>query len=192
MTLVEWYVARAGGMVAFALLTITVVAGLTLSGRAQLRAWPRFAVEDVHRFLGLLTGTFIFIHVFALFIDGYMPFSLTEIIVPGAASYRPLATALGTVAMELLLAVAITNHYRQRLSYSFWRRAHYLTFAVWLFALVHGLLSGSDSGSAWATALYVTAAGLVPALVVWRVSQPPAKPAGPARPQRTRRVIPAD
>ena len=190
MTLVEWYVARAGGMVAFALLTTTVVAGLTLSGRAQLRTWPRFAVEDVHRFLGLLTGTFIFIHVFALFIDSYMPFSLSQILVPGAASYRPLATALGTVAAELLLGVAITNRYRRRLSYGFWRRAHYLTFAVWAFALVHGLLSGTDSGSAWATAMYVTAAGIVPALVVWRVSKPPAGAA--ARPQRTRSVIPAD
>jgi methionine sulfoxide reductase heme-binding subunit len=192
MTLVEWYVARAGGMVAFGLLTVTVVAGLTLSGRAQLRTWPRFAVEDIHRFLGLLTGTFIFIHVFALFIDSYMPFSLSQIIVPGAAAYRPLATALGTVSAELLLAIAVTNHYRQRLPYGFWRRAHYFTFAVWLFALIHGLLAGSDSGSAWATAIYVTAAGLVPALVVWRVSKPPAKPAEPARPQRTRRVIPAD
>jgi sulfoxide reductase heme-binding subunit YedZ len=189
MTLVEWYVARAGGMVAFGLLTLTVVAGLTLSGRAQLRAWPRFAVEDIHRFLGLLTGTFIFIHVFALFIDSYMPFSLSQIVVPGAASYRPLATALGTVAAELLVAVAVTNRYRSKLSYTFWRRVHYLTFGVWAFALIHGLLAGSDSGSAWATAIYVTAAGLVPAVVVWRVSKPPA---GAARPQRTRSVIPAD
>jgi hypothetical protein len=34
VTLFEWYLARASGMTAFALLTITVGLGLLLSGRA--------------------------------------------------------------------------------------------------------------------------------------------------------------
>ena len=42
MTLFEWYLARASGIVAFVLLTIAVVLGLTLSGRAALPGWPRF------------------------------------------------------------------------------------------------------------------------------------------------------
>ena len=45
-----WYMARAGGILAFVLLTASVVVGLLLSGRARLRSWPRFALEDVHRF----------------------------------------------------------------------------------------------------------------------------------------------
>ena len=49
-----WYAARAGGMLAFVLLTASVLAGLLLSGRARLARWPRFALEDVHGFLGLL------------------------------------------------------------------------------------------------------------------------------------------
>ena len=36
---VAWYAARAGGIVAFALLTIAVVVGLTLSGRARMKQW---------------------------------------------------------------------------------------------------------------------------------------------------------
>ena len=83
MTLFEWYLARASGIVAFVLLTIAVVLGLTLSGRAKLRYWPRFAIEDVHRFAGLLTGTFVSIHVLTLFADSYLPFSLTQLAVPG-------------------------------------------------------------------------------------------------------------
>jgi sulfoxide reductase heme-binding subunit YedZ len=172
VTLVEWYTDRAGGLVAFGLLTLAVLAGLTLSGRAKLRYWPRFAVEDVHRFLGLLTGAFVALHVLALFVDGYMPFSLTQLVVPGAAAYRPFATALGIVAAELLLALAVTNRCRRRLSYRFWRRAHYLNFAVWSFALVHGLLAGSDTGSEWATAFYVGAAGAVGGLLAWRLLVP--------------------
>src|SRR5205807_2628549 len=64
-----WYAARAGGLLAFALLTASVVLGLTLSGRARLRRWPRFAVEDVHRFAGVLVGAFVGIHVLALLVD---------------------------------------------------------------------------------------------------------------------------
>jgi sulfoxide reductase heme-binding subunit YedZ len=172
VTLLEWDVARAGGMVAFALLSLAVIAGLTLAGRAQLRLWPRFAVEDVHRFLGMLTGVFVWIHVLALLVDSYMPFSLFDLIVPGAASYRPLASALGVVAAELLLALAITNRYRTRLSYRFWRRAHYLNFAVWIGSLAHGLLAGSDTGALWAQVVYLGAGATVAGLVVWRILNP--------------------
>ena len=177
MTLVEWYTARAGGMLAFALLTLTVIAGLTLSGRARLPGWPRFAVEDVHRFLGLLTGAFVGIHVFALFVDAYMPFSLTQLLVPGAASYRPFASALGVVTLELLLALAITNRYRKRLSYSFWRRAHYLNFGLWILAFGHGLLDGTDTGAAWADLIYIVSGAAVAGLVTWRALGPELAPA---------------
>jgi predicted ferric reductase len=173
MTLLEWYVARSSGIVAFVLLTLAVAAGLVLAGRAKLPLWPRFAVEDVHRFLGLLTGTFIWIHVLALFVDAYLPFSLAQLAIPLDSPYRPLPTAMGIVAAELLLALGLTNKYRTHLSYRFWRRAHYLNFVVWIFALAHGLFGGSDSDAAWAVLMYVTAAALVGGMLVWRIHQPP-------------------
>jgi sulfoxide reductase heme-binding subunit YedZ len=108
--------------------------------------------------------------VLALLLDSYVPFSLSQILVPGTASYRPLATALGVVALELLAALAVVNRYRKRLSYRFWRRAHYLNFAVWGLALVHGITSGTDSGTTWAVALYALAAGTVGGLLAWRAS----------------------
>src|SRR5256714_14784984 len=107
-------------MVAFALLTVGAVVGMTLSGRARLKRWPRFAVEDVHRFAGMLAGAFIGVHVLAILVDTYVPFSLVQVLVPGTASYRPLATGLGVVALELLAALAVANRYRKRLSYRFW------------------------------------------------------------------------
>jgi predicted ferric reductase len=167
---VTWYVARAGGMLAYLLLSSSVVVGLLLSGKAHGKRWPRFALEDVHRFLGLLTGTFIVVHGGALLLDGYLPFSLSQLIVPGIAPYRPLAVSLGVVAAELLVALAVTNHYRKRLSYRFWRRAHYLNFAVWLLALVHGLTAGTDALTTWALVLYGSSAWLVLALAVHRAT----------------------
>jgi predicted ferric reductase len=165
---ITWYAARAGGILAFALLTASVIVGLLLSSKARLEHWPRFALEDVHRFVGLLAGTFILLHGAALLVDGYLPFSLTNLLVPGTAPYRPLSVAAGVIAAELLVALALTNRYRKVLSYGFWRRAHYLNFAVWLLALVHGILSGTDTGSTWAIVLYLTAAGAVGGLTAVR------------------------
>ena len=163
-----WYIARAGGMLAFTLLTASVVLGLLLSRRDHFKSWPRFVLEDVHRFVSLLAGTFIVVHVGSLLFDSYLPFSLTNVLVPGTAPYRPLSLAAGVVAAELLVALAVTNHYRNSLPRTFWRRAHYLNFAVWLLAFVHGIFAGTDATTPWGVALYLASAATVGALVAGR------------------------
>jgi sulfoxide reductase heme-binding subunit YedZ len=177
----SWYVARAGGLTALVLLTLAVCLGLALSLRVQSRTWPRFAIEDLHRFTGLLTGAFVVVHGGALLLDSYVPFSLAALIVPGVAPYRPVATAAGIVAAELLLALAVANRLRSRLSYRFWRRTHYLNFVVWACAVVHGVFAGTDSGAPWAVALYVACIAAVGLLVVARL-RAAAPPAVAARP----------
>ena len=149
-----WYAARASGVAAYVVLSIVVSLGLTLGKKAQSPRWPRFSIEEIHRFGGLLVGSLIGIHVLAIAIDSFLPFSLTQLLVPFTASYRPLWTGLGIAAAELLVALAITNHYRRRLPYRFWRRAHYLNFAVWAFASLHGLMGGTDRGAPWLAILY--------------------------------------
>jgi predicted ferric reductase len=172
-----WYIERAGGILAYALLSGSVILGLTLSGRSKLPGWPRFALEDVHRFVGLLAGTFIVIHVSMLLVDSYLPFSLSQILIPGASPYRPVWVAFGVVAAELLVALAVTNRYRRSLSHRFWRRAHYLNFAVWLLALVHGIAAGTDRATVWALALYIGTASVVAGLTASRFAGPAAESA---------------
>jgi methionine sulfoxide reductase heme-binding subunit len=155
-----------------------VTLGMTMAGRKQLKRWPRFALEDVHRFGGLLVGSFVAIHVVTIALDAYLPFSLTAILVPLAARYRTLYTALGVVAAELLLALAITNHYRDRLPYTFWRRAHYLNLAVWTAATIHGLGSGTDRSTPWLLALFAASVALVLAAGVLRLHHGPKLAAG--------------
>jgi sulfoxide reductase heme-binding subunit YedZ len=163
-----WYAARAGGMLAIVLLTSSVVAGLMLSSRDRLKHWPRFALEDVHRFLGLLAGSFIVLHGGALLLDSYLPFTLGSLLIPGTAPYR-LSVALGIVGAELLVALAIANRYRKQLGRNFWKRTHYLNFAVWALALAHGLAAGTDIATPRAFAIYVVSASLVVGLTVRRV-----------------------
>ena len=167
-----WYAERAAGIVAYFLLTALVVLGLALSNRVRTRAWPAFAIEDVHRFVGILAGVFIALHVGLIAIDTFVPFSVSQILVPFTASYQPVATGLGTVALELLVAVAITNALRSRLSRSLWRTLHYGGFGVWGAATAHGLLTGSDRRDGWLLALYIVAVTAVLAGLAMRTRRP--------------------
>lgn len=168
---IDWYAARAAGLTAYLLLTGVVLLGLTMAGKKTFLRFPRFTVEDIHRFGGLLVGSFIALHVVTIAIDSWLPFSLQSLLVPFLSRYRPLWVGLGVAAMELLVALAITNHYRSRLRYSTWRRAHYLNFAVWGAATLHGLGSGTDRSAPWTICLYTISTSAVVAAVVWRLTR---------------------
>jgi methionine sulfoxide reductase heme-binding subunit len=165
----DWYAARAAGVVAYILLSTVVVLGVTMAGKKKLHRWPRFAIEDVHRFGGILVGTFVAIHVVTIAIDSWLPFSFVSLVVPFISKYKPIWVGLGIAAAELLVALAITNRLRNRsLPYWFWRRAHYLNFAVWGAATLHNLGSGTDRGTPWLLAIMATAISLVAAATIWR------------------------
>jgi sulfoxide reductase heme-binding subunit YedZ len=163
-----WYAARASGVAAYVVLSVVVSLGLGLGGKAQNKRWPRFSLEDVHRFGGLLVGSLVTIHVLTIAADSFLPFSFVNLVVPFTASYRPIWTGLGIAAAEILLALAITNHYRKRLPYKFWRTAHYLNFAVWTLASLHGLMSGTDRGVWWLALIYGICVASVVMLLLWR------------------------
>jgi methionine sulfoxide reductase heme-binding subunit len=161
-----WYAIRASGVLAFVLLTCTVLIGVGLAGKVRLTRWPRFTVDSLHRYLGTLFWVFLGVHVLTTAVDSYVSLSITDIVVPFASSYRSLGLGLGIVATELLLALAIVNRLRDKLSYRFWRRAHYLNFAVWVGSTLHGVLTGTDN----LALLYAASIAFVAAAVGLRVT----------------------
>jgi predicted ferric reductase len=171
---VVWYAARSAGIVAYLLLTSSVVLGLLMSTRANL-GWPRFAVEEVHRFIARLTGVFIVIHGGALLLDQVVPFSLRQEVIPFASTYRPFGVALGIVSAELLAAIAVTNALRAQLPHRVWRRVHTLSIVVWVGTSAHLLLVGTDRADPWLLgicAASVAAVGLALAPRLARIAAP--------------------
>jgi DMSO/TMAO reductase YedYZ heme-binding membrane subunit len=157
-----WYFARSAGIVAYLLLSSSVLLGVLMAGRARF-TWPKFAVEEVHRFLAILTGVFIVLHGGSLLLDRVVPISLAQELIPFTSPYRPFAVGLGICAMELMVAVGVTNALRRRMPYRMWRTLHYLTLPAWLLASLHGVLAGTDAGDPWFAAL---AAGTFAAVVM--------------------------
>jgi len=146
-----WYVARASGLVAWALLAASMLWGLALTTRAFARkaAAPRWLL-DLHRFLGGLSVVFAGVHREAVVADSFVHFGLVDVLVPLAATWHPLWVALGIVAFYLLLAVELTSLLRRHLPPRLWRGVHALSFVLFASATVHVLLAGTDADDAWA------------------------------------------
>ncbi len=164
-----WEVARVGGMVAYVLATASVVLGLLLSLGVRSQRWPRFITNDLHRFLSVLTLIFVAIHTAAVLIDPFTAFTPAEVLVPFAAHYRPLWIALGIVSGYLAIAVWASEYVRGRIGYAWWRRFHYLAFAVFALGALHGVGTGSDTREWWGLATYGVTIGVVVFLIGWRL-----------------------
>jgi sulfoxide reductase heme-binding subunit YedZ len=72
------------------------------------------------------------------------------------------------VAFDLLLAIAVTSLLRQRLGYRSWRAIHWLAYAAWPIALLHGFGTGSDVRQPWMLVIAVACAAAVLVSVVTR------------------------
>jgi predicted ferric reductase len=175
-----WVVARAAGFTAYALLTASVLLGLALGMRWRSPRWPRFATTELHRFVTLLTLVFLGLHVLTIALDGYMRFSLVEVLVPLASQYRPLWMGLGVVAAWLAATVWASTWLQRLIGYRTWRRLHYATFAVYAAATVHGFAAGSDRGAPWALAVYAASVAAVVGLTAARLAAPGSPSAGRA------------
>jgi hypothetical protein len=165
-----WFATRGFGVVALLLLTAVVVLGAAGATRWRSRRWPRFVVAGLHRNLTLLALVFIVLHVVTTVVDGYAPISLLNAVLPFTSPYRPIWLGLGAVAFDLLLALTATSLLRARIGYRRWRALHWLAYASWPVALVHGLGTGTDARLAWLQVVTLACVACVVGAVLWRVS----------------------
>lgn len=144
-----WDFGRGSGVVALVLLTVSTVLGIaTRSGRPA--PWlPRFAVAEVHRNASLLASVFLVLHVGLLLFDPYALLRLFDLVLPFVGDYRPFWQGLGTVALDLMIALVVTSLLRRRLGRRTWRAIHWAAYAMWPVALAHALGTGTDAFSVW-------------------------------------------
>jgi sulfoxide reductase heme-binding subunit YedZ len=166
---VYWYLTRSTGAVALLLLTVSVALGVIDVGRWSTPRWPRFVVDSLHRNVSLLAMVFLALHILTSVLDSFAPISLVDAFVPFTGSYRPFWLGLGAVSFDLLLAVTVTSLLRRRMGFGSWRAVHWLTYASWPIALLHGFGTGSDVKSGWLLGLSIGCLAIVAAAVLARV-----------------------
>jgi methionine sulfoxide reductase heme-binding subunit len=167
-----WYLARGTGAVSLLLLTASVGLGILGSIRfAVAPRWPRFAIEGLHRDVSLLVIVVLVVHILTSVLDSFAPVRLLDAVVPFVSAYRPLWMGLGALAFDVLLALVITSLLRRRLGYRSWRAIHWLAYASWPVALLHGLGTGSDTKAKWMLVLTVACVAVVTVCIWLRVAR---------------------
>ncbi len=156
-----WYLSRGSGAVSLILLSTALVLGIVDQRRWRSERWPRFTLHALHRWVSLFAVAFLSVHILSAVLDSFAPIRLVDALLPFASAYRPLWLGLGTLAFDILLAVTITSLLRKRIGQRTWRLVHWLSYAAWPVAVVHGLGTGSDVRAGWLLAIAAACAAAV-------------------------------
>lgn len=173
-----WYLGRASGILAFILLTGTVVFGLVISSRAFNKLIPGTVSYETHRFISFLALAVVVLHFSSFFFDAFMKMQVVEALVPFVLT-RPFkttlgfdmgfSTTLGILAFYCIMILVFTSEFRSKMKPKVWRTIHYISAVSYFLFVLHGFMSGTDSGTWWMRMLYSISLGLVFILVLTRI-----------------------
>jgi sulfoxide reductase heme-binding subunit YedZ len=144
-----WLISRASGIVAFVLISLSVLMGLAMATKVLSRPGYKRAVLRLHEHVALVAIAAIAMHGLALLGDSWLKPGWRDITVPFAIGYRPQFTGLGIIAGYLAVLLGPSFYIRRRLGARRWRKLHRATAVVWLLAVIHTLGAGSDGGKLW-------------------------------------------
>lgn len=179
-----WYTTRAAAVTAYLLLSATTVLGLSISTRWLDRLFSRATAFALHEWLSWLALACVGLHVGALLVDRFQPFSLSAVLIPFASSYRKLATGFGVLSLYLLATITISFYLRSHIGQRAWRTLHYGSFALYILATAHGIFSGASQDLPWMRWAYIASAAAAGFLLAGRVLEG-------RRGRAARRAVPA-
>jgi hypothetical protein len=150
-----WYMARAGGIVAYLLLWLATIWGIVMSSKIAKGRIAPLTVFGLHEILPLLATLFATFHAFVLLGDSYINFNIIHILIPFTSPYEPVWTGLGTIALLFSTALVVSFYVRKQISQRIWRMFHFTAYLAFVLALVHGLMTGSDNDLLGIQMMYV-------------------------------------
>lgn len=164
-----WILGRGLGVSSLVLLTISVVAGVITFRRSTPLRTPRFAVAEIHRRASLLASGLLVGHVISLWLDTEAHLRLVDVVVPFLSAANPVWWGLGTLAVDLFLAVIVTSLLRKRIPRPVWRGIHLFSYLAWPLAVLHSFGSGTDAADGWFVAVALGCVGAVAAAITLRL-----------------------
>lgn len=173
-----WFLSRSSALVAYLLLWLSMCLGLLITNKLA-RLWPRGPVAfDLHQHTSLLGVAFALFHGLILLGDRYLNPRLWQVVFPfGMANYQPFWVGLGQVGFYLMAVVAFSFYVRKQITPRIWRSVHFGSFISFVFALLHGITSGTDSAASWAQSLYWVTGAVFLFLFIYRILVTVIKPA---------------
>jgi ferredoxin len=145
-------VAATAGFISLLLLWLAACWGVILrSGWAstRMRHATAYGTHQTCALLGLTLGG---VHALAQLAVPQGPIGVVDEFFPFLAAVHPLGVGLGVVALELMLAFAISVLAQKKLGFHRWRRLHALAYLSYGALAAHVILAGSEMTSVWARA----------------------------------------
>lgn len=172
-----WYVSRISAMVAWGLMSFSVVWGVLLASRVFRGLDNPSWLKDIHKYLSTLTVILAGVHTSALMLDPFVKFDIADILIPGVATYDgatpliELALAVGVVAFWIMTVVYVTSLFMDKLPRWFWKGIHYSAYLVFFAIGIHAAYSGSDVGTWWygAVSIWVITMGMLALIIRFAV-----------------------
>jgi methionine sulfoxide reductase heme-binding subunit len=161
---------RTTAILSIVLLSAAIVIGVLVSRKEGLAGPSGGGLSRLHRAISLVAVALVAVHVLASVLTySVNGRKVAAVFVPFISAYKPLWVGLGAIAFDLLVVVTITSLVRQRIGQRTWLAIHWLTYAAWPVAVVHGLGSGLDMHSDWGLVLTWICVACVGIAVAWRV-----------------------
>jgi sulfoxide reductase heme-binding subunit YedZ len=164
-----WYISRATGLVDLMLLTLVLALGIVVASQGQLPGMPRFAGTGLHRNLSLLAVAFTGIHVLSAILDSYVSIPVSATVIPLVSGYERLSLSLGAIALDLMGALIVTSLLRRHMNPGVWRAIHWLAYACWPIAFLHGLTASKDMRHDWMLLVTIACGAIVVVAAGWRL-----------------------
>lgn len=182
-----WLASRATGIVALALLALSVSLGLALAGRLASRPGLPARVRRLHEACTLVALGLIATHGGLLLGDAWLDPGPAGILLPFRMDYRPAWTGLGIVAGWLAALLVLSFYVRRRIGVRTWRWLHRWTLAVYALAVAHAIGAGTDGRTTWMLAMLALLSAPVVFALTYRALPRPQLSAEAARARRVPR-----
>ena len=166
-----WLASRASGIVALALVTLSVGLGLAMAGRVMRRPGLPRTLIAVHEHTALAGLIAIAVHGLTLLGDASCMPAPLDIAVPFVMDREPVWTGLGIIAGYLAAALGLSFYVRDRIGHRRWRKLHRLTLLVYVLGVAHTLGAGTTQPSRGCSRARVTGVPVL-FLFVMRVLKP--------------------
>lgn len=163
-----WYLTRMLAIGAYVALSLAVVLGLVISLARTNNERVSWIFEEAHMVFAILAGILTLGHLITLVVDPYLPFAITNLLIPLDQPVSTFAVDLGVLGMYGMLALLLSSWVKKRISYGVWRAIHYASFVAFVLVTLHGWIAGSDSATNWMPALYFGSSLAVATLVGMR------------------------
>jgi predicted ferric reductase len=167
---VFWYLSRGSAIVSFVLLWASMALGLLITNKLA-RLWPGGpAAFDLHQYMSLLGLGFALFHATILMGDEYIQLDIFRVLMPFASqSYKPVWVGLGQIGFYVWLLLVGSFYVRKQIGNKAWRWIHFSSFLTFAMVMAHGIVSGTDSQTLWASVMYWAAGGTLLFLLYYRI-----------------------